>query len=231
MLCATPEEIYPIGIFEFLGYLDTKKLTTKVTCIHPKTHTSYLQDVNLLDFATTHLKLRNDGEDVMNTKNRVAIVEFRRYIVDTNEAWVEGKLKKYTCKLAFLFKDPMDLITKVMLSHTRNISTITNPKLRVLVALTDEFQGVAKYNSARFMIAHWAEAAKCMKAKENNPYVFQLRQKKIHFGSWLSFALGSTFKDLICNPCLEPRKTGIFKKKVDCSEITVHLALVKEGEE
>lgn len=172
MMCATPEKIYLIAVFKFLGYLDSEKLTTKVTYIHTRMYASYLQEVSLLDFATTQLCLRNEGEDVMNAENRLTIAEFWRYTVDIDESWAEGKLNKYTCKLASPFKDLMDLITKVMLSHTGNNSTVTNLKLRVLVALTDELQEVMKYNWARFMIAQWAKAAKSIKAKENNPCIF-----------------------------------------------------------
>lgn len=86
ILCTTPEEIYPITVFEFLGYLDTEKLTTQVTCIHPKTHTPYIQEVNLLDFTTAHLKLRNEGEDVMKSGNRVEIAEKNYQILSLNMA-------------------------------------------------------------------------------------------------------------------------------------------------
>lgn len=82
MLCSASEEIYPIVVFEFLGYLDTEKLTTKVTYIDPRLHTSYFQEFNLLDFATNQLRLKNEGEDVMNAWNRVVNTEFRRYSVD-----------------------------------------------------------------------------------------------------------------------------------------------------
>lgn len=49
MLKGVPEEIYPIAVFEFLGYLNSETLTTMVTCEDPKTRHRYYRTINLLD--------------------------------------------------------------------------------------------------------------------------------------------------------------------------------------
>lgn len=231
MLKGVPEEIYPVAIFEFLGYLNSEMLTTMVTCEDPKTRHRYYHIINLREFAHNHLKLRNKGKDVMTAGNEVDIAELRRYTLNPNESWEGDELKKYTRHLNAPFKDLVDLISKGMLCHTGNISTVTNPKLRILAALTDELQKTRKYNWACFMVSQCEETAKGLKAQENNPYLFLLRVKKTKFSSVMSYGLGVAYKDLLRNPALEPRKTGLFKKNINRTEFNVLDVVVKEGEE
>lgn len=146
MLRGVPDEIYPVTVFEFLGYLNSETLTTMVTCEDPKTRHLYYRTINLLDFAEKALLLQNEGDDIMSAGNEVGIVELRRYTLNPDESWEADEVKKYTRTLKTPFKDLMDLISKVMLCHTGNISTITNPKLRILATLTDELQKTRKYN-------------------------------------------------------------------------------------
>lgn len=81
------------------------------------------------------------------------------------------------------------------------------------------------------MVSQWEEAAKGLRGQENNPYVFLLCSKKTKFSSVMSYGLGVAYKDILRNPTLEPRKTGIFKKNIDRIEVDVPKAVVKEGEE
>lgn len=109
-----------------------------VTCKNPQTRHRYYCTINLLEFAEKALRLWNEGHDVMTAGNKVGIAELRRYTLNPDESWEAEELKKYTRTLKAPFKDLMDLISKVMLCHTGNISTITNPKLRILATLTNE---------------------------------------------------------------------------------------------
>lgn len=231
MMKGVPEEIYPVTVFEFLGYLNSETLTMMVTCDNPKTRHRYYRTINLLEFAEKALKLRNEGEDVMSAGNEVGIAELRRYTTNPDESWEGDEVKKFTRHLKTPFKDLVDLITKVMLCHTSNISTITNPKLRIMAALTDELQKRKQYNWARFMVNQWEDAAKRVRTQENNPYVILLRPKKTRFSSVLSFGVGATYKDLLKNPSLESRKTGLFNKNIDKTDVDVPDAMVKDGEE
>ncbi|KAL6558614.1 hypothetical protein OROMI_018964 [Orobanche minor] len=105
MLAGMLEEIYPIAIFEFLGHLNSKRLTTMVTCENPEIHNRYYRTINLLEFAEKHLKLQNSGEDVMKAGNEVSIAELRSYTLNADESCTVEEVKKYTRHLRTPFKD------------------------------------------------------------------------------------------------------------------------------
>lgn len=117
------------------------------------------------------MKLRDSGKLVEEAWYSHYLVEFRPYANDNRvkflPKWKEGndgkvkmEMTKLTSSLRSLYKELCELITKVMMSHTGNVSTITWPKLKVLAALTDEVTKIELYNWCQFMIEQLMEASK-----------------------------------------------------------------------
>lgn len=43
---AKPKNIYPVAVTKFFDFLDTEKLTTKVSCVDPQTRKTYMATVD-----------------------------------------------------------------------------------------------------------------------------------------------------------------------------------------
>lgn len=90
MLTAKLNSIYPVAVMEFLGYLDTEKLTTKVTCVIPGTHKMDFVVVDVRKILTEKLGLCDSGK-VEEAGHWHYLAEFRRYANDDSEVSFQGR--------------------------------------------------------------------------------------------------------------------------------------------
>lgn len=146
-LTAKLKNIYPVAVIEFLGFLDTKKLTTKVSCVDPQMKKTCMATVDVRKLLTKKLGLHDFGKKVEEAGHWHYLAEFCRFSNDNRVCFLtkirkDGKEKTKTSKLtSFLktpYKDLCDLVTKTMMCHTGNISIVTWLKLRALSTFADE---------------------------------------------------------------------------------------------
>lgn len=173
---------------EFFGYLDTKKLMTKVTYVNPTTHKTYFGSIDMKKFLTEKLGLLDSGKNVEELEHNHYLAEFRWYSNERRVKFLaketsDGKIKmetiKFTSSIKSMYKELCDLVTKMMMSHTGNVSTGIWPKLRALAALTDEVAKTEQYNWYQFIIDQLVETSKSVSPVSD--ISFMVSMKKIHF--------------------------------------------------
>lgn len=128
-------------------------MKTEISFADPKTHTGYRATVDVSKWLMEKLNLLDSGKLVDKASHNVYLAEFRHFANDPKVKFLPKRkdqkkmeTEKLTSNLASAYKELCDLITKVMMSHTGNISTVTFPKLKVLSVLADEVEKTVQYN-------------------------------------------------------------------------------------
>lgn len=145
------------------------------------------------------------------------LAEFRRYASDDKVKFLpketkDGKFKMETMKLSSSLKSPYkdlcDLVTKTMMSHTRNVSTVTWPKLKVPATLTDEVAKIEKYNWCQIMIDQLVESSKSVAPAS---YIsFKVKMKKVRFACLISYILEKLLTQLKKVKEMDVKNTLVF---------------------